>query len=52
MKNQGLDLSGKRIVCIVTGTGLKDPSVPIKGIKPFPELSPDVRIIEQELGFA
>jgi threonine synthase len=52
MIGQGLDLSGKKVVCIVTGTGLKDPNVPIKGVKPFPELPADVRIIEQALGFS
>ena len=52
MIGQGLDLSGKKVVCIVTGTGLKDPNVPIKGIKPFPELPADVQIIEQALGFS
>jgi len=49
---QGLDLSHAKVVCIVTGTGLKDPDVPIKNIEPFPELPADIRIIEQTLGFS
>ncbi len=52
MVGQGLDLSRKKVVCIVTGTGLKDPDVPIKNIEPFPELPADLKVIEQALGFS
>jgi threonine synthase len=52
MAGQGLKLSGKKVVCIITGTGLKDPDLPAKFIEPFPELPADVRIIERTLGWA
>jgi len=52
MVGQGLKLSGKRVVCIITGTGLKDPSLPAKFIEPFPELPADLKIVERTLGWA
>lgn len=51
MVKQGMKFRGKKVVCIVTGTGLKDPGVPTKHIEPFPELPPDIRLIEQALGW-
>ena len=52
MAGQGLKLSGKKVVCIITGTGLKDPALPAKFVEPFPELPADVRIVERTLGWA
>jgi threonine synthase len=52
MVRQGLKLSGKKVVCIITGTGLKDPALPAKFVEPFPELPADVRIVERTLGWA
>ena len=51
MVKQGIKFRGKRIVCIITGTGLKDPGVPVKHVEPFPELPPDIKKIEQALGW-
>jgi threonine synthase len=51
MAGQGLKLSGKKVVCIITGTGLKDPALPAKFIEPFPELPADVEIVERTLGW-
>ena len=51
MTRQGLKLSNKRVVCIITGTGLKDPSLPTKFVEPFPELSPNLKEIERALGW-
>ena len=51
MVRQGLKLSDKKTVCIVTGTGLKDPGVPVKHVEPFPELPADIHVIEQALGW-
>jgi threonine synthase len=48
---QGLHLAGKKVVCIVTGSGLKDPSIPMKYIEPIPELPADLYAIEQALGW-
>lgn len=52
MCRQGLDLSNKRVVCIITGTGLKDPSLPAKFAEPFPELPCDIGVVEQTLGWS
>ncbi len=51
MVGQGLKLSDKKVVCVVTGTGLKDPSVPVKHVEPFPELPADMQVIEKSLGW-
>jgi threonine synthase len=51
MLRKGLNLKGKRVVCIVTGNGLKDPGVPVKHVEPFTELPPQVRAIEKALGW-
>ena len=51
MLKKGLDLKGKKVVCIVTGNGLKDPGVPVKHVEPFPELPPEIREIEKALGW-
>ena len=49
--SQGHDLSGKKIVCIITGTGLKDPDTAMKGTPPFMELPADLHEVEQALGW-
>jgi len=51
MVKQGVSFQGKRLVCIITGTGLKDPGVPVKHVDPFPEVAPDIHLIEQTLGW-
>jgi threonine synthase len=52
MVKRGLNLSGKKVVCIITGTGLKDPNLPAKFAEPFPELPADIKIVEQTLGWS
>ena len=49
MAKQGLDLKDKKVVCVITGTGLKDPSIPIKYADPFLELPADIEAIERLL---
>jgi threonine synthase len=44
-----LDLAGKTVVCIVTGTGLKDPDTAMKSTRPFVELPPDLGQVEKAL---
>jgi threonine synthase len=51
MMDKGLNLKNKRVVCIVTGNGLKDPGVPVKSVEPFPELEPETSVIEKFLGW-
>jgi len=46
------DLSGKRVVCVVTGTGLKDPDTAMKGGVSVTELPADLARVEEVLGFA
>ncbi|MFO7996111.1 MAG: threonine synthase [Dehalococcoidia bacterium] len=45
------DFSGKRVVCIVTGTGLKDPGVPARYARAPIELPVDLAAIEEVLRF-
>ena len=51
MARQGLKLSDKKVVCIITGTGLKDPNLPAKFAEPILELPVDIKIVEQALGW-
>jgi threonine synthase len=43
------DFSGKRVVCIVTGTGLKDPGVPARYARAPVELPADLEAVEEVL---
>jgi threonine synthase len=52
MTKRELKLSDKKVVCLITGTGLKDPSLPTKFVEPFPELPADVKVVEQTLGWS
>jgi len=51
LSRQGMDFSSKRIVCVVTGTGLKDTDIVLKTPEPFLELPADLATIEQALGW-
>ncbi len=46
----GTDLAGKSVVCIITGTGLKDPDAAVQYAEPPAVRPADVAAIEQELG--
>ena len=48
---QGMDFSTKRIVCVVTGSGLKDTDAVLKSAQPFLELPADLTSVEQALGW-
>ncbi len=50
LRRQGRDFSRSRIVCIVTGTGLKDTETAVKGAEPFLELPADLSVVEKALG--
>jgi len=52
MVRNGADFSGKRIACVVTGTGLKDTEIVIKGAGGFIEVPPDLAKVERALGWA
>jgi threonine synthase len=47
---QGRDFSSKKIVCVVTGHGLKDTDIVLKSPEPFLELPADLSAIEKGLG--
>ncbi len=51
MVHNGSDFSQKRIVCIVTGNGLKDTDIALKNAKPFLELPADIATVERALGW-
>jgi threonine synthase len=52
LSRQGTDFSQKRVVCVVTGTGLKDPDTAMKGAESFLELPADLTAVEQALGWS
>lgn len=52
LSRSGADFSRKRIVCIVTGTGLKDTDTALKGAEPFLELPADLAAVERALGLS
>ena len=43
------NFSGKRIVCVVTGTGLKDPGVPVRYSRAPAELPAELAVVEETL---
>jgi threonine synthase len=51
LSRRGMDFSQKRVVCIITGTGLKDTDTALKSAEPFLELPADLSAVEQALGW-
>ena len=51
LKGKGMDFSGKVIVCVVTGNGLKDTETALRGAPPFLELPADLATVEKALGW-
>ena len=51
LSREGMDFKQKRVVCIVTGTGLKDPDIAVGTGKKFLELPADLEAVEQALGW-
>ena len=52
LSKQGMDFSQKRVVCIVTGTGLKDTDAALKDAESFAKLPANLEAVEQTLGWA
>jgi len=52
LSHQGMDFSRKKVVCVVTGTGLKDTDIVLRGVEPFLELPADLTAVEQALGWS
>ena len=51
LAKSGTDFSQKRVVCIITGTGLKDTDTALKGAEPFLEVPADPAAVEEALGW-
>jgi threonine synthase len=51
LTREGINFSGKRIVCVVTGNGLKDTDFVLKNAEPFLELPADLAAVEGALGW-
>lgn len=51
IKSKGMDFSEKRVVCVVTGNGLKDTDIALKNAEPFLELPADISAVEKALGW-
>ncbi len=52
MARGGLDLSQKKVVCIITGNGLKDTEIALQNAPSITELPADPAAIEKALGWA
>ena len=52
LSRKGMDFSQSRVVCVVTGTGLKDTETAVKDAEPFLELPADLAAVEQALGLS
>ena len=47
MHRQGLNLAGQRVVCILTGTGLKDPDLAVSSVaSQATEVEPNIESVE------
>jgi threonine synthase len=52
LRRQGLDLSKRTVVCVLTGHGLKDPDTATKSVKAeIVSIKPDLPALEEVLGF-
>ncbi|MFH0769564.1 MAG: threonine synthase [Chloroflexota bacterium] len=52
LSQQGMDFSSKKVVCVVTGNGLKDIDIVLKNAPPIRGLPADLATVEQTLGWA
>jgi threonine synthase len=51
LKRQGWDFSGKKIVCVVTGNGLKDADIALKDAGSFTRVAPTEEAVQDVLGW-
>ncbi|MCL0053331.1 threonine synthase, partial [Dehalococcoidales bacterium] len=51
LSRSGMNFSQKRVVCVITGSGLKDADTALKSAEPFLELPADLLAVEQALGW-
>ena len=50
LAQKGTNLAAKQVVCVITGTGLKDPDIALKLAPAVSELPADIKTIEEALG--
>lgn len=46
------EIGESQVVCVITGTGLKDTDTAILGTAPLRPLAPDIKAVERALGWA
>lgn len=51
LSNQGMDFSKNSVVCILTGSGLKDADTATRDAKPFKRVSATIKDVEKALGW-
>jgi threonine synthase len=51
LRSEGYDFSSKRVVCIITGNGLKDADVAIKQAPAIEPIKPELSAVEKALGW-
>ena len=51
LSRNGMDFSGKKVVCVITGTGLKDPDTAMRSAEALLELPADLSAVERALGW-
>lgn len=51
MSREGTDFKGRTIVCVITGTGLKDPDTALSLSSEFSPLPPDPDVVKRTLGW-
>jgi threonine synthase len=51
LKKKGVDFSGKKIVCAVTGNGLKDADTALKDAPAFARVAPTEEAVKGALGW-
>jgi len=51
LSQKGRDFSQKRVVCVLTGSGLKDPDAALKSPQQFLDLPSDLKTVERALGW-
>lgn len=51
LSQKGTSFAGKRIVCVITGNGLKDTDIALKGTPPLTEVPANLAAIEKALGY-
>ncbi|MDP3880257.1 MAG: threonine synthase [Dehalococcoidales bacterium] len=52
LSRKGMDFSKKKVVCVVTGTGLKDTDIVLKNADSFLDLPADTLAVERALGWS